>query len=108
VVLEAPDRRVAFEVEFAAKDPRRLWRILDAYRGLEYTQPRVMVVQPDVARRVARYIRSRSGSASDVLGRPSRICEVTVEPWPFAPSDIQEHVRRAIAEHGELTKRERH
>jgi hypothetical protein len=102
-VAHMDGRRIAFELEFSPKAPERLWRILHAYNTSGYARVCFLVIAPDVARRVARYIRQHGG-CREVFGPR---CDLRVEPWWSAPDDVRATVQRAIEEPGELTKHER-
>jgi hypothetical protein len=88
VVIEGPQRKAAFEVEFSPKGAERLRSILDAYATSAYADVCFLVTSPAVARVVARW-RSRNG-----------VNTVRVLPWIAAPDDVRSAVGDALAEPG--------
>jgi hypothetical protein len=87
VVVEGPQRKAAFEVEFSPKGAERLRSILDAYATSAYADVCFLVTSPAVARAVARW-KLRDGELS----------RVRVLPWVAAPDDVRRAVAAALGE----------
>ncbi len=93
-------RTVACEVEFAAKGTERLSRILEAYIASSLAEVRFYVVDPLIARRIARLKRDLRVA----YGLPgSRLCRIEVQPW----STVSAETRARIVSNVEASGRSR-
>jgi len=96
LVVETGQRRVALELELAAKTTERLNRIVAGYLDARvFDEVRFLVGSPALARRLARVCRD---SIPAMVGSSARAqTRVRVEAWPDAPVALGGQIAAALA-----------
>jgi hypothetical protein len=93
-VLLDGERRIAFEIEFAAKPSSRLSAIVDGYLRGGFDAVRFLVASPALAGRLARIVHRRS--AATVPTRFKARPRVAVGPWLDVRADEAAAIRAAV------------
>jgi len=84
LVVDAPDGRRAYEIEFAPKGTDRLRRIVAAYENSDYAETIFLVKSAALGRRIA----SLTDGPSELRKFLSlSTCPIRVVPWPRLPAE---------------------